>query len=74
MRCHYGREAQVKSCVKILDLNLSFSERVDPEVFKLPFLDLKGLESEDKKKNKKRFMEMVLDLKINTRQRAFLII
>lgn len=74
LRCHYGNEAQIKSCIKMLDLNLKFGAKIDPELFELPYLDLAGLVSYDKKKKENRFLDMVLDLKINNRQRAFLIV
>jgi hypothetical protein len=51
LRSHYGNEAQIKSAVRILDLNLTLGTRVSTEQFDLPYLDLEGLESTDKKKN-----------------------
>lgn len=74
LKCHFGNEACVKSSIKMLDLNLDLGKKVDPEVFLLPYLDLAGLESVDKKKNVNRFLDLAVDLKINNRQRAFLIV
>ena len=73
---HYGNEAQIKSAFRILDFNLKFGKKVDPALYDIPYLDLEGLESVDKKNKKliNRFIDQVLDLKINSRQRAFMIV
>lgn len=78
LRSHYGKEGQIKSAVKVLQLNLELGARVSQDLLELPYLDLDNLTSQTGKKKSKNldvsFLEHVLDLKLNLRQRAFMLV
>ena len=64
--------------MKLLQFNLELGARVSSDLLELPYLDLEGLYSENQKKKQKKpqvsFLEHVLDLKLNLRQRAFMLV
>ena len=77
-RSHYGKEGQIKSAIKILVFNTELGARVSDDLLELPYLDLSDLTSQSNKKKLKNqsisFLEHVLDLKLNLRQRAFMLV